>query len=387
MTNRLTSRNPRGFWPNGAHLTVLRAILGDAEHAPEIFCEWVDSLDLNEHDVFDTATYRLIPALYQRMHALGVTHPAMARFKGIYRRAWSENHRLFYATAPIIAEMEANGIKTMLLKGAPLLIDYYKNYAVRPMSDIDVAIHAEHFNEATLILNRHGWHRVETAQDDDLKYRHSMLFRDQNGLELDLHWHFMFEAGNTDADEAFWKSAVNLDFTGVSTLQPSAALSLLLIVVHGLRFNAMPPIRWVPDALAIIDKARDEIDWSSLLDFAIRNRVSYRLGLGLGYLLDNWNAPIPQYVIDELYNRPRTIVERLENPIVLYGTERYDGNQITRHWVYFVDYCRVVTGVNALGFLVGFSHYVRYRWRVGSRSDILHDTLAGVVRRIRKLSL
>ena len=372
------------LWPNERQALVLRAAVGETEEARAAFAALIGSVDLERHDVFDHGTFRLLPLLYDRMHRLGVRHPVMARLKGIYRRAWYANHRLFHATGPIIAAIEAAGIQTMLLKGAPLLIDYYRNYALRPMSDIDVVVRPETVGDAVMVLRRLGLTRIDTAHDDDLKYRHAMLFRDASGTEIDLHWHFMFEACNDAADAALWDGARPLDFAGVATRQPDPALALVLIVIHGMRFNPMPPVRWIPDALAIIRGARDELDWQRLTDFARAQKISYRLGLGLRHLANEWHAPVPEQVFRTLDTAGLSLRERIENTIVFRDIDRLFADPVTKQWVIFADYCRAVPTRDPLKFLVGLSHYMRYRWRVGSRRDILIQSFRGVARRFHR---
>jgi hypothetical protein len=371
------------LWPNERQALVLRAAVGEAEDAQAAFAALIDSVDLERHDVFDYATFRLLPLLYDSMHQLGVRHPVMARLKGIYRRAWYENHRLFHATGPIIAAIEAAGIDTMLLKGAPLVVDYYRNHALRPMSDIDVVVRPERVGDTIAVLRRLGLTRIDTAHDDDLKYRHAMLFRDAAGTEIDLHWHFMFEACNDAADAAFWAGARPLDFAGVATRQPDPALALVLIVIHGMRFNPMPPVRWIPDALAVIRGAGAALDWQRLTDFAEAQKITYRLGLGLRYLATEWRAPVPDHVFRALNTASVSLRERVENTIVFRDIDRLFADPVTKQWVIFADYCRAAPTRDPLKFLVGLSHYMRYRWRVGSRRDILIQSWRGMAKRLR----
>jgi hypothetical protein len=379
--NAATSRHAT-LWPTERQALVLRAALGDDSEAPAAFATLIAGVDLDRHDAFDPATFRLLPLLYERMHALGVGHPVMARLKGIYRRAWCANHKLFHTTVPVVAALESAGIETMLLKGVPLLVTWYRNHAVRPMSDIDVVIEPGRIHEAVAILRGLGWARIDTAQDDDLKYRHAMLFRDAAGTELDLHWHFMFEACNDAADAAFWSGARPLDFGGVATRQPDPALALLLIVIHGMRFNPMPPVRWIPDALSIVHGAGADLDWHRLTEFARAQKLTYRLSLGLRYLAAEWHAPVPDEVWRALSAAPISLRERVENTVVFRDIERLFAHPVTKQWVIFADYCRAAPTRNPLKFLIGFSHYMRYRWRVGSRRDIVTQTLRGVLNRL-----
>ena len=59
---------------------------------------------------------------------------------------------------------------------------------------------------------------------------------------------------------------------------------LLHTVIHGMRFNQEPVVRWIPDALAILVSAGDALDWDLVVREAERRRLRLRLGIGLAYL-------------------------------------------------------------------------------------------------------
>jgi hypothetical protein len=360
---------------------VMKAALGDGDAALAAFAEWRQSIDLAGD--FDRGTFRLLPLLYQNMRRLDCRDSLLGRLKGVYRLTWYENNLLFNETEPLVAELERQGIATMLIKGAALTLRYYGNLAVRPMADLDIVVRPADAHRAMAILAGQGWTRTATASDDDLRYRHAMLFTHrQHGGEVDLHWHILYEGGNAAADEFFWSTAQPLTFCGVKTQQLDPTSMLLHTIIHGLRWNPEPPIRWIIDAMVILRQSEAAIDWQRLVAFAGKMRLCYRLWLGLAHLVARFDAPVPTWVLDRLAAAGISLLERIENSVVLHDRDRLYAHPIIKNWVIFADYCRISSAHGPLEFLSGFSHYVRYAWHLRGRSEIVPTVVRGVMRRI-----
>lgn len=355
------------LWPNAQQSLVLRAATSDGSDALDAFQAWRETIDL-EGD-FDRGTYRLLPLLYHNLSRLGVSDPLMGRLKGIYRRTWYENHRLFHNVAPVLAALEAAGIETLLLKGAPLTLTYYENYGVRPMSDVDVVVPYEHAKRAIDLLEQLGWRGDHTSATVDLLYSHAVQFVNDEGGEFDLHWHVLFEASSEEANRVFWDSAQAFDFNGTQTRQLDPTGMLLHIALHGVRWNPEPPIRWIPDALAVIGAAGDQIDWSVAARFARDHKIARRLELALNYLAENHAAPVPPAVLEELRASKAGLMERVDNAATL--RDLGEGKAWANAAVVLADYWRHNRTIGVPRFLFGFPHYLRYRWGLDRRRQTI----------------
>ena len=366
------------LWPN-----AWQELLLDAAHAPDAtaiaaFGRWCDR-PLREED-FDGGSRRLLPLVYHRMQALGVSQPIMGRLKGTYRRAWYETNTVHHATAPAVAMLERNGIDTLLLKGVPLGLTYYGKSALRPMADIDVLVRPEQVRAAIALLTGAGWRPGPMARDEDVAFRHSMQFINGDAHEVDLHWHALLETCNTAADLHFWRSAEPLRFAGVATRQLSPANTLLHGIIHGLRWNAEPSIRWIQDGLVVLRTAGDQIDWPGLVEFTRSQRLTHRLALGLNYLAGRHAAEVPETVLRALAATRISLTERIENSVVLRDSGRLYAHPLTKQWVIFSEYCRMAGGRPR--FVAGFPHYLRYRWRLRGRRELVSVILSGIWRRV-----
>jgi hypothetical protein len=373
------------LWPNWQQSLLLTAAIGEDKTAAEAFCRWRGIIDI-EAD-FDRGSYRLLPLVYDRMRRLEVRDPLMGRLKGVYRMSWYENQILFDKVRPLVSNLKQRGITTLVLNGVALVLSYYRNAAVRPIVNIDIAVSPRQVRHSIAAIEAFGWQPNANPSDDDFKYRHFMRFTDCNGLELALHWHFLYEACNDEADAFFWSSAIPLDFGGVPTLQLSATAMLVQVILHGIRWNVEPPRQWIPDALSILRHEGGRLDWERMMAFAQAQRLTYRLRLGLGYLAERHNAPVPREVLTRLQRIGRSLLERIESTVALHDCRRFSANPFGKQWVIFVDFCRCTTATGPIQFVVGLSHYIRYRWGLARRKELIAAIVRRLTRRIGKIWL
>ncbi|MDP3660643.1 hypothetical protein, partial [Phenylobacterium sp.] len=103
-------------WPKGTQALMVRAAIGPQDEVEQCFRAWRRLVNIDDH--MDGGTYRLLPLVYERLRTAGSDDPLMGRLKGVYRRAWVETQSVFHAVAPVVARLEAAGVRTLLLKGA-----------------------------------------------------------------------------------------------------------------------------------------------------------------------------------------------------------------------------------------------------------------------------
>ena len=365
-------------WPTGPQALILRAAVApDAEVRPA-FEAWKALINLD--DDLDGGAFRLLPLVFDRLHGLGVDDPLMGRLKGVYRKSWSETQTLFHDMAPVIAALEAAGVKTMLLKGAPLALSYYRTVALRPMLDLDVVVPFDQADKALKVMAELGWTAGSTIRPHEMPETHAVDMRSAKGRELDLHWHCLREAPAKVADDWFWTHAEPLDFCGVQTLQPNPTALLLHTVVHGVRSNLEPPIRWIADAMTLMKARPEAIDWTALVDFAKAQKLTYRLHLGLDFLARTYGAPVPAAVLTSLKACGISLIERIENVIYL-----GDASQMYRPRLFpLIDYWRFLRNEPFGPFSAGFGRYLQRRWQLSSPMQIPLEAMAALRRRLGK---
>jgi Uncharacterised nucleotidyltransferase len=371
-----------GLFPTRQQMLVLEAALSPAEPALAAFRKWVGLIDLDGE--FENDTFRLLPLMYDNLRRHGVSHPLMARLKGIYRQTWYKNNKLFNALTPVLEALHDAGIPVLLLKGVPLVEQYYRNIALRPMADIDVLVPPARAGEAIELMTRFAYQRIAEPNVDFMRFRHAMGYWSPDNGEFDLHWHALYECQGAGADDFFWKRAQALRFAGRDFQTPDATAQLLHNIIHGFRWNPEPPIRWIPDSLAILRAAGDSIDWDVMTDYASRQDLGHRLRLPLQFLQQRFDAPVPDKVLAQLAGQGTSLVQRIENSCVLRDPGRLHANPLGHLWIVFADYCRFARRSSLLPFVLGFTHYLRFRWELPGRLAIPGYVTRGLFKRVKK---
>jgi hypothetical protein len=366
-------------WPSGAQALLLQAAIAPDEDVIPAFLAWQKLVDLDDH--IDGGSFRLLPMVYDRLRRLGSTDPLMGRLKGVYRKAWSEMQTLLHATAPALAALHDAGVPTMLIKGAPLALSIYPSVAARPMMDLDIVVRKPDVAKAKQVLHTCGWLDTTRLPPEEMPEAHSAELHNAGSHDIDLHWHPLRDTPARVADEWFWHGAEPLDFVGTPTLQPRPTAQLLHTVIHGLRSNPEPPVRWIADAMTILRAKGDTIDWQDLTSFTAQQKLSYRLHLGLSFLATHYRAPIPQAVLARLQRDGISLVERVENIVYLGNAE-----QMYRPFLYpLIDYCRYSRNMPLGAFLRGYAECLQRRWRLGHPAQIPLAATAVIGRNAAKL--
>jgi len=365
-------------WPGQPQSLLVTAAIGRDERVEPAFRAWRALVDIE--GPLDGGTYRLLPLVYERMRSLNIADPLLGRLKGVYRRAWVETHTLLHATAPAVARLELAGVRTLLLKGAPLSITYYRSHGARPMHDLDVVVPTSQRDLALRVLKDAGWRPGSAVKPQELVDQHALDHRDAGGREIDLHWHCLRETPSAAANAWFWSSARPFDLCGVETRQPSPTAMLLNIVVHGVRSNVEPPVRWIVDAATVIRSSPHDIDWVELVRFAKAQKLCHRLALGLSYLVDEHDIQVPELVTRELTAAGRSLIERVENIVYLGPAETMYRPKLFP----LIDYWRYLRDQNVWAFIKGYSAFLQRRWRLNHPAKIPLEALTVLGRRITR---
>lgn len=367
------------LWPSAEQRRLLEAGLLDGRRAIDAFHAWRGGVRLE--DDFRSGTVRLLPLVYHNLHALGVNDPLMQRLKGVYRHSWYRTNRVLHAAAPAVAGLASAGIPVLMTKGVPLAFSYYRNPALRPMADVDVVVPLVRLDEALGVLAALGW-RGEWPDGDARRFRHAWPSFGPGGGQLDLHWKPMYESPADAAEDPFFTTAEPLDFLGTLVAQPEPTHALFLTVVHGVRWNAEPPVRWIPDAMAILRARGQDLNWELLLHLARTHRVVHRLQLGLSYLVDAFQAPVPDGVLERIGSARRSLFERFESRVVLSDDGTLNPSVIRTQLSALAEYARHTQTRNPVSFAWGYTHYLRYRLRLGGRRELLGRIAQAVRRRV-----
>jgi putative nucleotidyltransferase-like protein len=293
-----------GNRPTDEQLLVLHAALDEPGEGRQAWRRWRAAI---EFDDVDHGSTRLLPLVYRNLGPDSFDAEVAGRLKGLYRRAWSHNQLLFKRGAEAIAVLTANGIETLVTKGASLALLTYGDLGARPMDDVDVLVPLDRAIEAIEVLSAAGW---VADRDDPLAWtqvHHSLGFAGPDGGHVDLHWFALWQPAR---DEELWQGSVPMELAGTATRAPCAADQLLLACVHGTPWSPLPPFRWIADAVTVIRCAGDGLDWDRLVGEADRRRLTVACLAALDYLRTEFGAPVPAAAIERLREAPASRHER-----------------------------------------------------------------------------
>ncbi len=330
----------RDVWPTPQQEALLRAALLADERG---LAAWRTVRPHLEVARLDAPVQGILPLLRENLAAHDVEDELLPLFKGVHRFTWARNQVLLNRMLPVVAELERAGISTLLLKGAALVVDTRLDAGMRAMNDVDVLVPTGMTAAAIDVLVSAGlrpvgdvptWYIADYAP----RFVPSHGFTDSDNLQLDLHWHVLHASCQPDADEDFWAAAVAVELLGVRTRSLCPADELLLVILHGLRWNAIPTYRWVLDAALLARGVSGPVDYERLLEQARRRRVLAQLAAGLSYLRRVVDAPIPADILRKLRSSGAPRLERLEFRAQMTQPQRRGALQ--RELVYHGQYLR-----------------------------------------------
>jgi len=313
--------------PSPQQELLLEACVAEGAPAAAARKAWLGNTDLQQ---LEGGSQRLLPLLAARTAPQEIDAGARVLIQGAYRKTWYQNQLLLAAAREMAARLSSDGIPVMLLKGAALSLEYYRDAGARPMGDLDLAVPTGQARQAVEHITRAGWTPEATPltatmtpgrrRDSgwvpglrplagfDERYfnvRHAHGFRHANGLGLDLHWHVFQGDCEPDADEETWRNAHPVTHRGSTFWIPAPEEHLLLLLAHGARWSPTSSIRWVADAATLL-RACPDLDWDQFLAAAVRRRQTCAALDLLRYLGTRFGVAVPAEVVRELAEHPVT---------------------------------------------------------------------------------
>ena len=256
--------------------------------------------------------FALLPQLYRSLEREGVRDPLMSKLKGVYRHTWYGNQLRLRDAAVVLGELNRRGIEPMLLKGAALTLLHYRDSGLRPMEDVDVLVRTHQWRAAVDALTDLGWTPRVSVTPRRVAASHAMEFADAHAQRIDLHWHLLPDSCWPGADDEFWERASATALRGVRVSVLDATDQLLHTCAHGVKWEHVPPLRWIADAAMILGDPSVAIDWERLVRLADRLRLILPLRDALTHLESTLGLPVPRPVLAALQNASVSPAERWE---------------------------------------------------------------------------
>ena len=312
--------------------------------------------------ILDYGSQRLLPLLSHNLKTNQINNPFSSQLRKLYVDTWAKNQILFGRISPLLESLHEVGISTLVLKGASLIVSYYKNFGLRPMSDFDFLVPTDQAYEAISLLRQQGWNPQLKSPDRSLvsylSVNYAIHFSNPAKCDLDLHWHVFGACLAADADLDFWEDAVPIEINGIHTLALNPTDTLFHTCIHGVRWNKMAPIRWVADAVIILNSA-EKIDWDRLFAQAKKRHLTLPLKDALTYLKDHLDVEIQPEFLENLNRIPVSNLEIREHRT---RTKRPGwSSYIPFLWA---NYPRIALDTGRSSNLLGFIEYLQAFWEL-----------------------
>lgn len=291
------------IFPNPQQELLLKACLLTGDEAIAAWKKWQAN---NEIEQLDRGSYRLLPLLHHNLTELQIADPRIDELKKIYQNTLIKNQLLFASAARLFKVLQEHAVGIYLLKGSALSLLCYHDPGLRPMDDIDILIDIDKVFPVMQLLEQEGWQAKSFASTKQITPGY-LLLRHGHGFKkhfaMDLHWHVLSECCDQDDDMDFKQRSIPLQFQGLQVHTLSYTDHLLHTIVHGIKWDPTPSIRWIADAIYIINSAKSDLDWQLLVNEAEKRRLILEVKTALEYLQKNFNV-VPDTILTHLEKLP-----------------------------------------------------------------------------------
>lgn len=285
--------------PNDGEMELLRASTLSPPAAASAWRRWLDG-----HDI-DVAYHRstdLLPAVSANLGP-EVLGDEADRLRGIRRRVWADNQFGLVALVDSAEILEAEGIGSVVVKGAALSTTVYTEPGTRAMADVDLLIGPENFVAACNALFAAGWKRLDAVEGP---FFHAVAVVDGAGRNVDVHKWVLFPRFSPIPERSWLERAVPHTVRGHELRRLASSDELVLSVLHGMLTNSSSATRWPIDVvqLARVAPQTEPGFWGAVVASASEMKSGPVIADALAMCRAELNADIDIEVIEQLDASP-----------------------------------------------------------------------------------
>ena len=280
---------------------LLRAALLEDAAARAAFADWLTTNPPDNPMAFDVAERRLLPLLGANLQALAISHPIQSAAASVGKRSAARNALLMESVGDAIGRLARAGVPTIVLKGVPLIVQYYRDPALRPMSDVDLMVRPADLARALRILAEARW-ILQGGRTSPrlLPFLYAFEHHRQDGAKLDLHQYLIEHGSSPQSEHQLWDRAQRIDLLGQTCAAPDPTTLLLHVCVAGVKAGRQLNSRWMADAYLIVTRQIGSIDWDRLEHDTRERRLTLPVRRALDALVTMLDAPVPADVLGAL---------------------------------------------------------------------------------------
>jgi hypothetical protein len=289
---------------------LLRVALLPTGEVPAAWTELRQQFAPEELD--DGRVVQLTPLVVDALVRAGVDDPELGRMRGIRRHTFFAQQLLRADLVAALDVFEAAGVRSLALKGVPLVLEHYDDVSLRPMWDVDLLIDADRVLDALAALRAAGWRNAYPEREHVVRVYSEAQMRSPDGrTELDVHWRLVpwVDRHAGAADPELWAAAHSLDVDGRSTLAPAPEDLVLHVILHAFRTGWRVVPRWVADVAMVLRRLQEVFDWDRFVHRATQGRIVPPVLDALDFACELVPLPVPDDARRALRAAP---VDRIE---------------------------------------------------------------------------
>jgi hypothetical protein len=345
---------------------LLRAVTIEGSEAVAAYKAWRATVDFK--GPIDPETAAMLPQLYESLLRMEIDDPLMGILAGVSRRAWYENQTLLASLQRALDSLAREQVDCALVGEIPLVLIYNKNLHSRRIGQVDIVVSPGQAQRAARVLSTAGWTAQSPLAAEEVTYKHMKRFTGPASRILNLHWHFIGSASSAAADEFFWAARQPFVVHGADAWRLSPTAMLLHSLLADTAELAAMPALWILDERTLIAGAEQELDWDQIVAFATREKLASRLRRKL-QLLDRFGVPVPDLAANTPPHKRLSLADAIDRIILRHRTKRREYTPIGK-WGVVADYLRSDRRTGLRG-LADFSHFVRHRWGLRGRREVI----------------
>jgi hypothetical protein len=287
-----------GILPNAEQTLLLRACLLEERESRTAWETWRAGVVDPIQALSDSARWArtLLPLLMTSISRSGaeVDAPTLSYLRAAFVREKLRIETYRSVRGQVLSSLTAQGVSTIVLKGAAFVDTIYDTPAHRHCHDIDLLVHPGGAARLRPIVAQLGFSAASSPEGP----AHA-LFIHSSGLPLRAHTRpFLAKVYDARVEELFERSIdCMLDGTAARVLCPVDGL--VHLCGHASSVPGVDAIRWVCDAARFIGCAPD-LNWDEVPERARAMNVVVPLSVQLDYLAMELQARIPETVRERL---------------------------------------------------------------------------------------
>jgi hypothetical protein len=292
------------YWPNGLSALVIKAAFHpNPKIASDSWRSWQDQCDFDRTLFGDI---RVASIAYRRLGDVSSAKKLEPRLVGLQRYIWSAVKLRIDAGTPLLHKFAEATVRFMLIKGSVLFACNSAAAVDRFMADIDVLIDHRDWGKAINVALTNGW-SIDMAPESAVarmhQRHHSLSLQRGSQGAVDLHQFSLLLNRQLGSDLMLWQRARRGFFNGVSVLLPHPSDQLAIVFGHCFLYAPAPTHDWIFDAQAAISSLG--FDWDIFTDVVIERELAVPAAVGLNYLADELQWPIPRFVLKRIARQVR----------------------------------------------------------------------------------